>query len=497
MSRKHLSRRDFVKVAASIAGLAVLGAQCGPPAPTATPAPTPTARVVEVTQVVTPTPKPLPKGAAKVVPFLTNETDPVSVDTLRKIIAEFEKANPGVQIDLVLTGHGMEVERVVTAHAVGADLGIVQVRYDAIQDFAAAGYLLPLDDVVDSIGRDDFKPGTMGIVGGKVYAVAYAGGTHATLWVRTDLFKQAGLAYPKTYAELLAAAKALTKDTDGDGKIDVYGIGLPLGSDGATTARFINFVYQNGGDYFNKDGTIAFDRPGVLEAAKRYIELTKYSPPGITAWSWFDGLDAYLAGKIAMHPYGGRLGVNADRQAPKIRENSTVIWFPLGEKTKAGRGAYDYMGISSNCKYPTEAKAFLKYFLTGDRLARFEMTVPGHLIPPLKSVATLFTTLDNPYVKKYANDVKTLFDAADNSSEPAIQMGAVEPDGKWNPVFNPMPWSSALFARKPPIDAEMLQRIGVKGESPEAAWKWAIEEMKKAADDWKAKNPGWKPLVTK
>ena len=51
----------------------------------------------------------------KIIPFLTNESDPASVKVFRAVIAELEKANPGIQVDLVLTAHGGETERMVTA----------------------------------------------------------------------------------------------------------------------------------------------------------------------------------------------------------------------------------------------------------------------------------------------------------------------------------------------------------------------------------------------
>ncbi len=430
----------------------------------------------------------------KIIPFLTNESDPASVKVFRDVIAEFERANPGVQVDLVLTAHGGETERVVTAHAVGADIGVVHVSNRDAADFAQAGYLLPLDDVVQAVGPTDFKPGALLKLDGKTWGIAYSGGTHATMWVRKDLFDEAKLPLPRTYAEFLAAAKALTRDKDNDGKIDVYGIGLPAGSTAATTLRFVSFVYQNCGDYFDKAGNLVFDRPQVLEAIKRYVALLQYSPPGHTGWHWFDGIDAFAAGKIAMHPYGGRLGVNLEKMAPQIRANTVVTWYPAGERVKAGRGSYDYLAISSTTKHPAEAKAFLRYFLTGDRLPRFLVSVPGHLIPPTNSAGKTLAAMDDAYVKKYRPDVEALFAAADFSADPAINMGAVDVNTcRFDPTFNPMPWAGPIFGRKPPIDAELLQRIVVRKESPEAAWQWAVAEMKKAVAAWKTENPDWKP----
>lgn len=52
------------------------------------------------------------------------------------------------------------------------------------------------------------------------------------LYYRPDLFQEAGRELPATCEDFLEAAKALTKDTNGDGQIDVYGFGFRGGRGG-------------------------------------------------------------------------------------------------------------------------------------------------------------------------------------------------------------------------------------------------------------------------
>jgi multiple sugar transport system substrate-binding protein len=357
---------------------------------------------------------------------MTTESDPESVAAFQEIIAEYEADHPDVRIDLILTAHGSEFERLVAANAVGADLGVIGMHPDRLVEYVEANWLLPIDDVVEAIGREQFKPGSVLSTGGHDYSLGYAMGTHSTWWVRTDLLEAAGLEPPTTLEELMVAAEALTQDTDGDGQIDIYGVGLPAGSDGATQARFINFVLQNCGEYFDKEGNLVFNHPNVLEAFKNYLALLEYSPPDITGWSWYDGITAYTAGKIAMHPYGGRLGVNLYNDKPELRAVSKVIWGPTGDKVKAGRGAYDYWAVSANARWPEETKDFLTFFFTGDRLARFELTVPGHLIPPTKELEDAVLASDNEYVQLYREDVETLFASSPYNVAPQVFMGSVD-----------------------------------------------------------------------
>jgi len=449
-------------------------------------------KVVEV--MVTPTAAPLPEGGVKTIPFMTTESDPRTVELLQQIIAEYEEMHPDVRIDLVLTAHGSEEERLITASAVGAELGIVGVHAEFLIDYVSAGYLLPLDDVVNGIGREKFKTGAVLSTDGHDYMLGYAAGNNATMWVRTDLLEEAGLGVPTNYDELLAAAKAMTKDTDGDGKIDIYGWGSPAAANGATWLRFNNFVWQNCGEYFDKQGNLAFDNPNVLVALKRYVELLQYAPPDVSAWSWFDGIIAMTAGSVAMHPYGGRLGYNIWRDKPEMRANIKVTWGPYGDVV-AGEGGYDYNAVSANVRWPEEAKDFLKFFYSGDRLARLNMSVPGHLIPPTEEIQAAMLAMEDEYANAFPDDIKLLFDTANNTASAAIFMGALETDTcTFNPVYNPTPWGGGIWGASP-IEAQMIEKVVVGGMSPEDAWVWAYTEMQRIADEWKAENPDWKPAI--
>ena len=449
----------------------------------------------EVQVLITPEPaKPaaLPEGGVKTIPFMTTETDPATVELFMAIISEYEADHPDVRIDLVLTAHGSEAERLLTAHSVGAELGIVGVQAEFVGDYVAAGYLLPLDSAVDALGRDQFKTGAVLTTSGHDYALGYAVGNNGTLWVRKDLLEAAGLGVPTTYDELLAAAKALTKDTDGDGDIDMYGWGAPAAANGATNFRFVNFVWGNCGEYFDKAGNLAFDNPNVYKAFTRYLDLLQYAPPDVSGWSWYDGITAMEAEKIAMHQYAGRLGVNIYNDKPELRKNLQVTWGPFGD-VKAGKGGYDYFAISADVRWPEEAKDFLAFFYSGDRLGRFDMSVPGHMIPPTQGIQDAMLKMDNPYLNEYRSDVTELFDTAKYLSSPDVFMGALETDTcTFNPVYNPMPWSNEIFGESP-IDAQMIEKVVVGGMAPEDAWKWAYTEMQKISDTWKAEHPDWTP----
>ena len=63
---------------------------------------------------------------------------------------------------------------------------------------------------------------------------------------RTDRFEEAGLDVPTTWDEFLECAKALTKDSDGDGEIDQWGFSMVGSNNSSGQSRFMSYLWSNG-----------------------------------------------------------------------------------------------------------------------------------------------------------------------------------------------------------------------------------------------------------
>jgi multiple sugar transport system substrate-binding protein len=81
-----------------------------------------------------------------------------------------------------------------------------------------------------------------------------------------ELFDKEGIAPPKTWSQFRAAAKRLTKDADGDGVADQFGLVLMGGDKGGFAYRMIPFFFKAGANVMSDDLTkIEFNSPtGVL-----------------------------------------------------------------------------------------------------------------------------------------------------------------------------------------------------------------------------------------
>ena len=419
-------------------------------------------------------------GNPKVIPFFTTENDPNQLATLQLLIAEYQRFHPNIEIDIVVASPSSRGRRLLTALASGADLGIFEIEPTFMTEWAEAGYLLPLNDLVAEIGAEDYMDGSLVTYDEQVYAIPYATSVY-TLWVRTDLFAQAGLAFPTTYDEVLQAAETLTHG-------EMYGIALPNGQNNATTNYFSTFLWQNGEDYFDCEGRVTFGEPGVLDAVKKWADLSQFSPPGSTTWGYGEQIDAYLRGRVAMVMYAGRLGVNITDKAPGLADKSVVLFPPWGPE-QVTLGVWSRFAIASGTRHRDEAKEFLQWLVSGDRLLRYDMAVPGHMIPPLESVREQSLDYDLPYVNQHQDWLTSFYDWVPYTNHPAMNMGSVR-DGRFQRSDNVPPWSSVVFD-SPGIVDTMLQQITLGGRDPEEAWREAVDKMEAAVSEWQAIHPEW------
>jgi multiple sugar transport system substrate-binding protein len=135
-------------------------------------------------------------------------------------------------------------------------------------------------------------------------------GSHARFFVwNKEMFSAAGLdpnTPPKTFDEMISFAQKLTKDTNGDGIPDQYGLGLTLGPDRATIeASFGPLIWGMGGDFFDTTtGKAIFANDNGIKAAELLWDLVNtykvIAPSALVSDYNRNVLDAMLDGKAAM-----------------------------------------------------------------------------------------------------------------------------------------------------------------------------------------------------
>jgi len=194
---------------------------------------------------------------------------------------------------------------------------------------------------------------------------------------REDMLKEAGISVPKTWDELLAAAKKLTKDTDGDGQPDVYGFVFQGRRGWNLTLSWIPFVFAAGGEMF-VDGKPAFNNQASIDAINLLLKLKKFGPPDIDAYGEQEVNMATKTGIAAMGVNAS--GITNELEAPDspVKGMVTTTLFPVksgaNRKYTAILGGWA-LGVSEYSKNK-DAAAYAVMWLTSRPIVT-EMQING------------------------------------------------------------------------------------------------------------------------
>ena len=127
-----------------------------------------------------------------------------------------------------------------------------------------------------------------------------------SLTYRQDLFEEAGIevdeGWPHTWEDIYDACKATTKDTDGDGEADQFGIvGRGATTWASTFGGYSNIFFSYGASDFDDNMMPSTASERGIEATDLWAKiLRECAPPGITDLQWFQAKQAFASGQAAM-----------------------------------------------------------------------------------------------------------------------------------------------------------------------------------------------------
>ena len=140
-------------------------------------------------------------------------------DWMGNVIARFEKANPEIKVkSLFAPQSSTDAHNQYVAQLSGGSSAVDIYQVDVIwpPEFAAAGWLLPVDKyITDSFKTDLLHGPRLGTtVNGKMYAIPYYTDV-GMLFYRTDLLAKYKLAPPQTFTDMVAASQTIIKQEKG------------------------------------------------------------------------------------------------------------------------------------------------------------------------------------------------------------------------------------------------------------------------------------------
>ncbi len=290
-------------------------------------------------------------GAEKASPY---------TDFHKSKVAEFEKAS-GIKVNWVEVPHDNMHERFLTESIGGGGvIDVFQADQPWVAEFCAAGYLTPIDDLVDKSDLADFLPVGLDTLTykDKLFGLPYI--VHnSVLYYRTDLFEKAGIkGPPTTWDEHRAIAKDLT------GKSGLYGT-VVEGKNGVEPgAKFMDILQQAGGQILDDSGAATFGSQPTIDAFNHMLAIQytdKSSPPGAPGFDNGDTGNLFLQGKLATCPNWPYLfGLGADPAGSKVVDKYAVAKQPGKVSQTAEVFSWGY-SIAAGSKKKDEAFEFVKW----------------------------------------------------------------------------------------------------------------------------------------
>ena len=168
---------------------------------------------------------------------------PGQVAALNLYSKQFEAAHPGVTIKRQYVPFASLNTKLLTQAAGHALPNILAVDNPFVSTMISTGQVIPLSGL-KGFSTKGYFPAIIseGLSDGKYYALPVAGANSIALMYNIAMLKEANISPPKTWAQLVTAAKALT--TSGH-----YGIALTCEAAEDTTWQWEPFFWSNGGKF--------------------------------------------------------------------------------------------------------------------------------------------------------------------------------------------------------------------------------------------------------
>ena len=227
-------------------------------------------------------------------------------DALAELIADFNNSHPGIHVKAIRMGrYNALSQKLMASMQTDTRPNISQVYESWTANFVDGDVLVSIDEMIKNdpnYGKEELndiyqayiKSNT---IDGEMWSFPFNKSVRV-LYYNKDMFFEAGLdpnKPPVTWSDFREVCKKLTKDTDGDGKIDQHGTTFSI-----SAWQFENLLLQAGGKLMNSDYTepLFNKKPGVVALKHLYNLLEKDDTAYLsTGYEWQND---FLAGKVAM-----------------------------------------------------------------------------------------------------------------------------------------------------------------------------------------------------
>jgi len=257
---------------------------------------------------------------------------------------------------------------------------IVSADVPFVPEFAAAGWTIALDEALPQADRAGFFKGTLdgATYKGKLYAFPWYNNGPG-LYYRKDLFDAKSLKAPKTYDELLAAAKALQTP-------DLAGFAMQLPQNEGGIINWMEYLWGYGGDLVDDKLEVVLDKgtAGVdsMQKVVDFIYKDKIIPEAALQFKLgADVINLFRSGKASMiRLWFSSVGELYKPDSAIKPEQWAIVPLPSKDGAKPGPGCLGTwnLAVSQFSKKQKEAIEVIKV-LTNQENQKQRMLGSGNL----------------------------------------------------------------------------------------------------------------------
>lgn len=341
---------------------------------------------------------------------------------------------------------------------------MLETFYGYCTDWAYQGKIIPVDDVIEKVGKDRFNEAQLmyARLDGKVYGVPYYIYPHVVTY-RKDWYAEKGLKVPTTWQEMYDNAKALDGVVDGQRRY-----GFLFYNKNPEPHMFIDLLACNGASEFDKDLNVTINSPETIEALVYAKKLFEFSPKDALIKSMTDQRMAFVQG-LGAHIISSTSIASSLAKDPTLAEKVGSFPLPINHGDRGAIAEFITLAITNTSKNQEAAKELIQFMLRDDEYLYFASnTVLGHLPVVKMSAESEKKYLENERGLPYAET----FQAGLKVAESGIMMGQRN---------GPNKYSGQIMTRK--VWGTMAEMVLLQNKTPEEAAKWAEEQIKQIVKD--------------
>ncbi len=238
---------------------------------------------------------------------------PPNRDVLQKLVDKFNQTHPKIQVESLYAGQQDQQTPKILAAVVGnAPPDLLWYNPTIAGQLVELQALIPLDEKLNnSPVKAEIDPALFESMEyqGQIWSLPFAT-NNVAVYYRPSLFKAAGITeLPRTWEQFREVAKKLTRDTNGDGRINQYGMFLPLGKGEFTVFTWLPFMWSSGGELVKGEAEKASavmlqNNPGAIAALQFWRNLIEDGSAMLSGPERGYETGDLIAGNVAMQVTG-------------------------------------------------------------------------------------------------------------------------------------------------------------------------------------------------